>query len=80
MDKLRVGQLLEGNHSFAELIVGTLSRGAVEGDAEEEDVSVLGDRTLTGEVVKVGRLLAPISKPAAIYGIGLNYASHTHQV
>jgi 2-keto-4-pentenoate hydratase/2-oxohepta-3-ene-1,7-dioic acid hydratase in catechol pathway len=37
------------------------------------------DRSLTGERVTVQKLLAPIPKPPAIIGIGLNYRNHAKQ-
>lgn len=36
-------------------------------------------RRLTGERVSVATLLAPVPKPPAIYGVGLNYLQHAHQ-
>jgi len=35
-------------------------------------------RALSGRTATIAKLLAPVKDPPAVYGIGLNYADHTH--
>ncbi len=54
-------------------------RGQSLGDATPTVTSLYGDRALTGARATARTLLAPIPKPPAIIGIGLNYRSHARQ-